>query len=142
MNCDFPIHLKILRLFFVVFSNRSFAILCSLAFLVTGYCWDSYNGLPMYFSGCAGMMTVFGLVLTIKHNYLMNIGSVTSLISAEYEESQCGPPSIDLARDRQYMNTLFSKATDEGIGLVLIVLGAVLSAFGSVIPLSRFFLPT
>ncbi len=132
---DIPLYLKILGAILRVISNRRFAILCSFCLLAAGYLFDCYLQTNKFLAPNSTVVAAIGLILTIKHHYLANIVSVISLVSNDYQQSQCGGSVEDYAQNSEYVNSLLSKATDEGLGLVLILVGTVTSAFGSYIPL-------
>lgn len=114
----------------------------SILLLTAGYLIDSYFSEPNLLSKCAGVVSVLGLILTIKHSYLFHISSTRNLISRDYSESQCGPSIEEVAQNTPYMNQLYSKATDEGLGLIVILVGTLISSFGSYIPLISMCLAT
>ncbi|ENG6090466.1 TPA: hypothetical protein ACMDVJ_004344 [Vibrio parahaemolyticus] len=130
-----PFHLRLLKNIFRLFSNRIVTVLLSIILLVFGYIIDGLNGEYAYFISNASVVTAFGLILTIKHNYLSNIQNVNTLVESDYHEAECGPSASEMAVDHTYVNSLISKATDEGTGLVLILIGTLVNAYGSNVPL-------
>lgn len=134
-NISIPLHLKFLGSFLRVISNRKLVIILSFVFFISGFLIDCYLQSNKFLAPNSAVVTALGLILTIKHHYLSNIVSVITLISSDYQESQYGGSVEDYAKNEKYVNALLSKATDEGLGLVLILLGTVINAFGVYIPL-------
>lgn len=130
-----PLHLRIFRCFLGVFACRATAIGLSLLLLGASYLIDSFFSAPNFLSKSAGIITFIGLIMTIKHSYLFYISSPEKLLSRDYQETQCGPSSNVFLQNKKHMNNVFSKATDEGIGLILILVGTAIGSFGSYIPL-------
>lgn len=130
-----PFYLRLLKHIFCLFSNRIVTLILSIALLFLGYVVDGLNGEYALFTAHASIVTALGLILTIKHHYLSNIQNVGTLVASDYQDSECGPPASEMASNKRYVESLISKATDEGIGLVLILIGTLLNAYGSNIPL-------
>lgn len=130
-----PWHLSLIRYVFLIFTNRCLCIFLSISTLLISYGFDVYFGEPNYFSRCSGILTVLGLVLTIKHSYLSNIRDLNSLISSSFKEAECTPSAKEMAENPDTMRILYSRATDEGLGLILIVVGTLFAVVGPSIPL-------
>ncbi|MEZ8278362.1 hypothetical protein AB4291_16580 [Vibrio cyclitrophicus] len=132
---DMPHHLKVLRFFLCIFTNRTFVIVLSISIIFLTYLFDLLNQEHLYLSSGGTIITAFGLILTIKNSYLNNIRDTESLVSSYYQESQMGGPVSEVVQEQLYMAKLFEKATDEGTGLLLVIIGTLLNAFSPFIPL-------
>lgn len=130
-----PLRLRVLSALFGIFSGRMTVLVLSFGGLIAAYLVDSVQGKPMFFPSYAGIVTALGLILTIKHNYLKNIESLRSLVSSSYQEMQCSSSIEVVEKNQDYLKRLVYKASDEGLGLLLILIGTFLSAFGSHLPL-------
>lgn len=72
--------------------------------------------------------------MSIKHGYLANIRDSVTLVRANGgNESQASPSSEEFAANKDIMLPLFDKAKDEGMGIMLVLIGAVVSAAASFI---------
>lgn len=130
-----PLHLKVIGAILRALSNRAVVIFCSFIVLVAGYLVDCQLQTNSFLAPNSSIVTALGLILTIKHHYLANIVSVNSLVSSDYTQSQFGASVESYAKNKVYVDSLLTKASDEGFGLILILFGTGINAFGSYIPL-------
>jgi hypothetical protein len=130
-----PIHLRVIGATLRSISNRRIAVFSSLALIAIGYAIDCYHQTNVFLTPNAAIVTALGLILTIKHHYLSHIVSIPSLISASHKQSRFSASPEAYAQNDEYVNNVISKASDEGLGLVLILLGTAINAYGSFIPL-------
>ena len=131
-NRDFPFSLIVLRKVFNVFATRVRAWSCSLAILLGAYAYDSYQNEMIFLAGAGSMITIIGLILTIKNTYLTNIRDINYYIAVTSPVAECAsdePNAKDFAR-------AITEAKDEGHGLVLIVLGTLINVFSPLFPLT------
>ena len=134
-----PIHLRFIGATLRSISNRKIATVFSLVLIISGYIIDCYYQTNRFLTPNAAIVTALGLILTIKHHYLSHIVSVVSLVSSDYKQPRYASSPEVYAQDTEYVNKVISKARDEGLGLVLILLGTAINAYGSFIPLFNIF---
>jgi hypothetical protein len=132
---ELPLHLKIFGYILRLISNRWVVVITSILLIISGYLVDCYYTKATLLSPNSAIITALGLILTIKHHYLANIVSLLDLAKSNHQEAECSPGAEQLVKDPDYVSSLLVKATDEGIGLLLILIGTSLNAFGSFIPL-------
>ena len=132
---DLPLHLKIFGSILRCISNRWVVVIVSTLLIISGYLVDCYLNKPTLLAPNSAIITALGLILTIKHHYLSNIVSLIALARSDDTPPECSPSTEDMIKDPVYVNTLLLKATDEGIGLLFILIGTGFNAFGSFIPL-------
>lgn len=135
---DLPVPLlwKVIYILFSCVSNRYVCLWVSCFLLFTGYILDSFASKSFYLTSFSSVMVFLGLVLTIKNNYLKNLTSVVKMASAlDGSESVMGGTTADFLKDEMYRNTVIKRANDEGIGIIIILVGTLFNAFGSLIPL-------
>lgn len=116
--------------------NRNCVVVFSIMLLVIGYLIDGMIQNSIFLSGFAALVAFLGLVLTIKNHYLKSLKSIGDLYDGHYEgEPQCSPTRDKFLEREDVRVDLINKATDEGVGIILVLVGSVFSAFGSLIPL-------
>ncbi|EDK2434973.1 hypothetical protein CH046_23715 [Salmonella enterica subsp. enterica serovar Derby] len=135
---DLPVPLlwKVIYISFSCVSNRYVCLWVSFFLLFTGYILDSFASKSFYLTSFSSVMVFLGLVLTIKNHYLKNLTSVVKMASAlDGSEPEMGNTTADLLKEEMYRNTVIKRANDEGIGIIIILVGTLFNAFGSLIPL-------
>ena len=131
-NRHFPFSLRVLEVAFNIFATRVRAWSCSLAILLGFYAYDSYQNEMIFLAGAGSMITIIGLILTIKNTYLTNIRDINHYMAAISPVAQFAsdePNAMDFER-------AITEAKDEGHGLVLIVLGTLINVFAPLLPLT------
>lgn len=120
------------RAVFKLVASRYVAIPISLFILLFSYTIDCYSQEINYLSSSGTLIAAIGLILSIKHHYLKNLSDATSILnhySSSADLAELGynsPANVNLA---------ISKATDEGVGVILIIFGALVTYFAPLIPL-------
>ncbi|MGL4734318.1 MAG: hypothetical protein ACRCWB_04345 [Enterovibrio sp.] len=136
-NDEVPLHLKTIKFVFGgLVVNRWAALMVSFGLVAVGYAADVYYQKIFFLTAMSSVVTFIGLILTIKNHYLKNLNRVSN-IAEGYDggECQCSAPVDEMIQDPSYRNDVLHRATDEGLGLVIILAGTLLNAFGSFIPL-------
>ena len=114
-------------------ANKTAAIIYSILIFCMLYIHDSYCQQTTLLPGSGTIIIVFGLILTIKHSYLSNIKNVSELIAKQNAFLRL--PSQGWEKDPDKVEKAKIAASDEGTGLVIIILGSIISAFAPLIPL-------
>jgi len=129
----FSLYIRVLSLVLSVFATKVTAVSWSIFIFVCFYIFDSYHQKTILFPGSETLIIVIGLILTIKHNYLINIESVASLIAKQ--NSLFKFASNGWEKDPKNIEKAKTAASDEGTGLVIIIAGSIISALAPLIPL-------
>ncbi|MCP9758772.1 hypothetical protein EGI20_05505 [Aquitalea sp. S1-19] len=118
-------------------SERRRATCSSVLALFLGYALASWLIDDRWLSGAASIVGSLGLVLMLKHYLLASIESEKILMEDESEVAQCGDPD-KWVRDPAVFAMAVDKKADEMVGVLLTLLGTLISGFGFLIPLADF----
>jgi hypothetical protein len=131
-----PFHLKIISFTFGLITDWRVAVTTSFLLIFFGYIIDIYCQKIFYLTAMSSVVTFIGLILTIKNHYLKNLNSVHD-IATGYDGDSCGfgDDMNNYLKNQSYRSDVIRRATDEGLGLIIILSGTLLNAFGSLIPL-------
>jgi hypothetical protein len=130
---NFSFYIRTLSFVLSVFATKTAAVSWSIFILTCFYIFDSYHQKIILLPGSGALIIVFGLILTIKHNYLINIESVTALIAKQ--NSLLKFSSLGWETDPKNIEKAKTAASDEGTGLVIIIVGSLIGALAPIIPL-------
>src|SRR5690606_2340006 len=130
---QFSLYIRILGLLLSLFATRTAAISCSIIIFLCFYIFDSYHQQTILLPGSGTLIIVLGLILTIKHSYLSNIKSVAELIAKQNALFRFANAGWE--KDLKNIEKAKIAASDEGTGLVVIILGSIVSAIAPLIPL-------
>lgn len=135
-----PFLWKLISIMFSIISNRCFCMLFSILLLMAGYIIDSFSSNNFYLTSFSALIIFIGLILTIKNHYLTNLTSMVKMASAfDGGESSMGESmEYHLRHNIKYRNSVIERANDEGVGILIIFIGTLFNAFGSLIPLCDF----
>ncbi|HHT0062925.1 TPA: hypothetical protein ACTXAJ_005879 [Raoultella planticola] len=131
-----PFNLKIIGFIFGLVTDRRVAVATSFLLIILGYVIDIYYQKIFYLTSLSSVVAFIGLILTIKNHYLKNLKSVHD-IATGYDGGECqaSKSMTEYLKNKSYRDNVLSRATDEGLGLIIILSGTLLNAFGSLIPL-------
>lgn len=131
---EFPFSIKSIRYVLWPFANKERAVWLALLILLTSYIYSCYISSPSPLTSSSSLLIVIGLILTIKNSYLIHLQSVEKWVQHKANEVQASSAEEQL-KNAVSRDIYFSQALDEGVGVVLVITGTILNAFGSAIPL-------
>ena len=126
---EVPIGLRVIRFCFRPFLDRYWSTVLAISLLLLGYAMGQQYLTPNFLIAASGVVSAIGLILTIKNGYLKNISTIDDLAYGFTEpESQCSAPADETYRnDSKERNRIHAIAYDEGIGVILIILAAIVN---------------
>lgn len=138
-DLNIPIYWLFISVPFGFFSKRSTCIVFSFLLLVAGYVLDCYFSKKLYLIPFASLVVFLGLLLTIRNHYLSNLNCLVKMASSQDGSESVAGETVEwhLRNNPKYRQCVISKANDEGIGIVIILIGTIFNAFGSFIPLLK-----
>lgn len=130
---EFPFMIRAVNKIFKIASNRYISCSLSLILLSVAYLLDCYNKQPLFIEKFSAFVVIFGILLTIKHNFIKNTDNPKDYIL----NHNGGGLIIDqkIETDIKYYDEAKSAAYDEVVGFIFIIIGTLLNVFGSFIPL-------
>ena len=94
------------------------------------------NGAQLSLINASGsVIIVFGILLTIKHNFLHDTKSLKSAITKHFNMGNWG--GLDIELKPEYVNPTVEAVWDEYAGIILLILGTLLNAYGNYIPVLK-----
>ena len=114
--------------------NREKILFISLIYTYYSYFYASYFNEPSLITASGVIITVFGLLLTLKHNFISD--SLDLRIAFDKFHHKAGPLEYEGELDSPTLvNPVISAVKDEYSGVLLIILGSVIGAYGNLVPL-------
>ncbi|MGD1468528.1 hypothetical protein [Vibrio harveyi] len=113
---------------------RDKAVFLSLSFVYYSYFYASVWSSPPLISGSGVMMTVVGLLLTLKHNFVSDSKDLETAFSKYHRKAGFLDYDGELTTPG-LVNPVVSAVKDEYVGILLIVLGSLIGAYGDLLPL-------
>lgn len=115
--------------------NRFFLAILSLIIFFISYIFVM-NGAQLSLINASGsVIIVFGILLTIKHNFLHDTKSLKSAITKHFNMGNWG--GLDIELKPEYVNPTVEAVWDEYAGIILLILGTLLNAYGNYIPVLK-----
>lgn len=130
---QFSLYIRTLGFLLSILATKTAAISLSILIFFCFYIYDSYHQQTTLLPGSGAIIIVFGLILTIKHSYLSNIRNIAELIAKQ--NALLNLASAGWEKDPENVEKAQTAASDEGTGLVIIILGSIISAIAPLIPL-------
>jgi hypothetical protein len=132
---DMPKRLKYLHNVLWPVAHVERVLWLSFILITISYMVDCYYQEYSYISICGSLVSVLGLILTIKNSFLKNLESTISLARASSNGAECTPLPEDEIANKAYREKLYKSALEEATGVSLVILGTLINAFASKIPL-------
>lgn len=129
---NFPFIIKFIRSVLTKTASRYTLIPLSFFVVTISYLLDSSFGKTVYLSSSGTMVALFGVILSIKPHFLSKLRTNTD-ISSHYSSSYSFSERYDV--DEDALSDHVYSAVDESLGVILIIVGALLSYFTPLIPL-------
>ena len=85
---------------------------------------------PNLVGASEGLVIVFGFLLTIKHNFIADTESLKNAIEKHFRMGKTS--SVDMEEDPIFVNPTIRAIKDEYLGIFLVVIGTILSSYGSI----------
>ncbi|MGF1841588.1 hypothetical protein L4C39_00060 [Vibrio clamense] len=121
------VHSSILWVF-----DRKKAVAVSIIIFYYSHFYASVLGMPSLFSSSGAIVSAVGLLLTLKHNF---ISIAQSPYAAVVKHHQMGSfASVNMMEDPKYVNPAVIALKDEYVGIILVLLGGVVSGYGGFVP--------
>ncbi|EGR1298348.1 hypothetical protein EAF56_20390 [Vibrio alginolyticus] len=113
--------------------DRDKAVLLSVVVLYYSYFYASLFELPSIFSSSGSMVSAIGLLLTLKHNLLSSMKNPKEAVSKHNLFSRIS--SINAMDMPDVVNPTIIALKDEYVGILLVLLGGIISGYGGFVPL-------
>ncbi|HHF3011093.1 TPA: hypothetical protein ACPJ06_003969 [Vibrio diabolicus] len=113
--------------------DRDKAVLLSVVILYYSYFYASLLELPSIFSSSGSMVSAIGLLLTLKHGVLSSMKNPKEAVSKRNLFGRIS--SIDMMEIPDVVNPTIIALKDEYVGILLVLLGGIISGYGSFVPL-------
>jgi len=132
---DMPKRLKYLHkiMWPVAHVERVFWIAIFLVF--ASHFVDSYFKSSSYLPIAGSIISVLGLVLTIKHSFLKNLETTRQLARSKYISPSARKTLDEQLQDRDFRYALYKCAIDEGSGVLFVIIGTLVNTLGPKVPL-------
>jgi len=127
-----PMTIRGMSLLYGLFTNRFISSFLSFIVLIFSYLLDCYLKERVFLSGSGALISCLGLILTIKHHYLLNISSMRHLLDSNTPHGGFVSPDWDSPENKKKAT---EKAMDEGIGVSIVLLGGIVSFLSPLVPL-------
>ena len=109
-------------------------IFLSVIYVYYSYFYASMLEMPALINGSGVIVTVFGLLLTLKHNFIDYSNDKRGAYDSYYGTANLIDSHDDL-NNPIYMEPVFNAIRDEYWGVILIFIGSVIGAYGGLVPL-------
>lgn len=110
-------------------------ILLSLVIFTTSYTLGCYFNNSVFISGAGTIIGVMGLLLTIKHNLLSSILNIKDAYNRYYGITSGFQLTGSDHTHPALVNPVIVAIKEEYVGILLTIIGSIVSGFGSLLPL-------
>lgn len=114
-----------------VFFNRNYSVLLCLVVLLTSSALESLLGFKGFFSASGSILTISGLLLSIKIN---NIFMLDTSIESKYQAISGSFGFYTSASKEEMKKKVNDFISDEKTGICLIIIGTLIWGYGHYIP--------
>lgn len=115
--------------------NRFVLAILSLIIFFISYIFVMGGAQLGLINASGSVIIVFGILLTIKHNFLHDTKSLKSAITKHFNMGNMG--DLDIEIKPEYVNPTVEAVWDEYAGIILLILGTLLNAYGNYIPVVK-----
>ena len=115
--------------------NRFVLTILSLIIFFISYIFVMGGAQLGLINASGSVIIVFGILLTIKHNFLHDTKSLKSAITKHFNMGNMG--DLDIEIKPEYVNPTVEAVWDEYAGIILLILGTLLNAYGNYIPVVK-----
>ena len=103
--------------------------------ILISYFVDSYFKSSSYLPIAGSIISVLGLILTIKHSFLKNLESTIKLALSKSTTAYASPTDEEKIKNKEYRQQLYNLAIDEGSGVLFVIIGTLVNTLGPKVPL-------
>ncbi|ELY3410711.1 hypothetical protein CYQ90_23420 [Vibrio parahaemolyticus] len=113
--------------------ERDKAVFTSLVIFYYSYFYASVFEIPALFSSSGATVSAVGLLLTLKHNFISVAQSPHDAVAKHHQMGRMSKTNI--MENPAYVNPAIIALKDEYVGIILVLLGGLVSGYGGFIPL-------
>uniref|UniRef100_UPI00068F18FF hypothetical protein n=1 Tax=Vibrio pacinii TaxID=170674 RepID=UPI00068F18FF len=114
--------------------QKEVSLAASITVLYYSYFYACMFGNAAIFSGSGSVVSIIGLLLTLKHNFISDASNPYAAFH-KYHKKMGGFNSIGQMEDASKVNPVIKAVKDEYMGISLLVLGGLVSGYGSLVRL-------
>jgi hypothetical protein len=116
------------------FLKRYVALFFCIIIFFSSYILSSYNESHTFITGSGSVVSIIGLLLTLKHNFISE-ASEPKVACFKFHHKMGSFNSIHQMKDPEYVNPVISAIRDEYLGILMVIIGGLVSGYGSFIPI-------
>ncbi|OOE57687.1 hypothetical protein BZG14_14845 [Salinivibrio sp. IB282] len=114
--------------------QREVSLAASITVMYYSYFYACMFGNVAIFSGSGSVVSIIGLLLTLKHNFISDASNPNAAFN-KYYKKMGSFNSIHQMKDASKVNPVIRAVKDEYMGISLLVLGGLVSGYGSLVRL-------
>ncbi|EHK2887279.1 hypothetical protein ABWK96_004625 [Vibrio parahaemolyticus] len=112
--------------------QRYVSLAASIIIMYYSYFYACMFGNAAIFSGSGSIVSIIGLLLTLKHNFISDASNPHAAFH-KYHKKMGSFNSIGQMEDASKVNPVIRAIKDEYMGVALLVLGGLVSGYGSLV---------
>jgi hypothetical protein len=116
--------------------NRYVALSLSILFFVISYSFASCTSNYLYLTGSGSIISIVGLLLTLKHNFISDSQNPTAAF-AKFHRKMGAFNNKNQMEEPHLVNPVIGAIRNEYFGIFMVIIGGLVSGYGGLIPIIK-----